>query len=329
MTVFTAICIFSLFVVLMILSSFILSNSIDKLKKRFNISGGIVGMLAAVCSDAPEISSAIAALYINQGDIGIGIVVGSNIFNLAALLGVSALFAGQLHINRPATVFNGTVAILVILMMILLIFKFISPVISVILLMVVFIPYVFISDLKVDKMKGWNVPLKIRTFVTEAINVIDNSKTPMPKSWAWAWIGVLTLVVIVFSSIEIVRSAIFLSDAWNINKTILGVIILASLTGIPNVITAIKMALEKNDIAVMSEALNSNNLNIFFGVCIPSLIFGISALSKQTVFSVGWLLSITIINLLLLYFMKGFNRTSGLFSIALYLVFLFIMIRWS
>lgn len=328
MTLISAVGIFSLFFALMIISSFVLSNSLSKLKRRFGITGGILGMLVALSADAPEISSAITALFVKQKDVGIGIVVGSNIFNLAALLGISTLFAGRLHLKRSATIFNGAVSLIALLIMILLVFKFISPLASVILLMLVLVPYVLISGLKPAKMIRWNFPFKIRTFITDATTEVEYGIIPMPKSWSWAWIGGIALIAIVFSSMEMVHSAIFLSGIWNINKTILGVIVLASLTGIPNMITAIKMALQGKDVVVMSEALNSNNLNIFFGVCIPSILFGISTLSRQTVFSIWWLLGVTILNLLLLYFMKGFNRISGVLSVGLYLVFLFIMIRW-
>lgn len=294
MTALSAIYIFSFCFVLMTISSFVLSNSLGKLKKRFNISEGILGMLVALSADAPEISSAITALFAKQKDVGIGIVVGSNIFNLAALLGVSTLFAGRLQLKRSATIFNGAVSLIALLIMVLLVFKFISPPVSVILFLLVLVPYVLISGLKADKMKRWNFPLKIQTFITDATTEIENGKMPMPKSWSWAWIGGIALIAIVFSSMGIVHSAIFLSGVWNINKTILGVIVLASLTGIPNMITAIKMALQGKDVVVMSEALNSNNLNIFFGACIPSILFGISTLSRQTVFSVWWLLGVTI-----------------------------------
>jgi cation:H+ antiporter len=63
-------------------------------------------MLVALCAATPEISSAVTALMLKQHDVGVGIIIGSNIFNLEALLGVSALIAGRLQIKRQALVFN-------------------------------------------------------------------------------------------------------------------------------------------------------------------------------------------------------------------------------
>lgn len=69
MTALSAIGIFSFCFELMTFSSFVLSNSLDKLKRRYNISGGILGMLVALSADAPEISSAIVALFAKQKDV--------------------------------------------------------------------------------------------------------------------------------------------------------------------------------------------------------------------------------------------------------------------
>ena len=140
--------------------------------------------------------------------------------------------------------------------------------------------------------------------------------------------GGAALIVIIVTCMGMIRSSVFLSDAWGLNKTILGVLVLALLTGIPDVITAIKLALDGRGIAVMSEALNSNTLNILFGICVPGTILGLGTLGRR-VFSVWWLIGITVINLCILYFKKGFTRMSGALSVGLYLVFVMVVIGWK
>jgi Ca2+/Na+ antiporter len=126
-----------------------------------------------------------------------------------------------------------------------------------------------------------------------------------------------------------VHSAVFLSNAWGVKRPIVGVLILATLTSIPNIITSIRLALDARGMAVLSESLNSNTINILFGICIPAIIFGLWSLSKQTVFSVWWLMGITILALLLLYLKKGFSRMSGAIVINLYLAFVVFIIVWK
>lgn len=260
-------------------------------------------MLAALGAATPEISSAVTALFVKQHDVGVGIIIGSNIFNLAALLGLGALVEGRLPLRRQAMIFNGAISLIVTLVLILLVFGFVSAPLSVVLLALLLVPYAIVSGLKPSQIKQWGLPVKIRTFLTPAIasphHASEGHKTGMPKSWSWAWMGGAALIVIIVTCMGMVRSAVFLSDAWGLNKTILGVLVLAFFTGIPDVVTAIKLALDGRGIAVMSEALNSNSLNILFGICVPATMFGFGTLAGQTIFSVWWLLGSTVINLFL------------------------------
>ncbi len=69
----------------------------------------------ALGADSPEISSAIVALLSNQRDLGVGIVLGSNLFNLAALLGLGAVIAGEVSASSAGTILDGAVAIAITL----------------------------------------------------------------------------------------------------------------------------------------------------------------------------------------------------------------------
>jgi cation:H+ antiporter len=333
MTIVSATGIFSLCIVLMTISSFILSGSLERLKTRFNVSGGLLGMLAALGGASPEISSAATALFVKQHDVGVGIIIGSNIFNLAALLGLCALVAGRLPVRRQSIIFNGAASFIATLVLILFIFGLISAPVSVVLLVLLLVPYAIVSGFKPDQIKQWRLPEKIRAFLTPALastrNAPEGSKSAMWESWSGAWMGGAALIVIIVTSMRMVRSAVFLSDAWGLNKTILGMLVLAFVTGIPDVITSLKLALDGRGIAVMSEALNSNTLNILFGICVPATILGLGTLARLTIFSVWWLIGITVINIGLLYFRKGFTRMSGAASVGLYLVFVSVMLGWK
>jgi cation:H+ antiporter len=317
----------------MAISSFILGQSLEKLKLRFHLSGGLLGMIAALGADTPEISSAVTALFIGQHDVGVGIIIGSNIFNLAALLGLSALIAGRLPVKREGIVFNGTVSMIVILVLVLLIFGFISGLVSVGLLLLLLVPYVIVSGTKPEQMKRWRLPEKIHALLIAAVAstgpASQGRKMQIGRSWPWAWQGGLAVIVIIATSVGMVHSAVFLSNAWAVNKTIVGMLVLAVLTSIPNVITTIKIALDGRGTAVMSEALNSNTINILFGICISAVIMGLGPLTGRTIISIWWLMGMTSVALGLLYFKKGFTRVNGAIIFGLYFVFVIIVMGWK
>jgi cation:H+ antiporter len=62
--------------------------------------------------------SEVTALFIGQQDVGVGIIIGSSIFNIAALLGLSALVVGSLPLSRKGITVNGMTSFIVILVLI-------------------------------------------------------------------------------------------------------------------------------------------------------------------------------------------------------------------
>src|SRR6478609_10932124 len=98
---------------LTVASSVVLARELDRIGERLGFSEALLGIVTAVGADAPEIASAVAAIVAGHEETGVGVVVGSNVFNLAALLGISALIAGRVRIHRHGLLLNGGVAIVV------------------------------------------------------------------------------------------------------------------------------------------------------------------------------------------------------------------------
>lgn len=75
------------------------------------MSEALLGIVAALAADAPEVTSAVAAMAGHQQRLGAGVVIGSNAFNLAALLGLGAVVAGRIGLlHRKVVVLGGVVA---------------------------------------------------------------------------------------------------------------------------------------------------------------------------------------------------------------------------
>ena len=81
-------------------TSYILVTRLERIGERLGLSEALLGMVAALAADAPEITSAVAALASHQAKIGAGVIIGSNVFNLAALLGLGAVVAGGIALHR-------------------------------------------------------------------------------------------------------------------------------------------------------------------------------------------------------------------------------------
>src|SRR6266853_97688 len=87
------------------------ADRLDHVGPRLGLPEAIVGLLTAIAADAPEISSAVVALARGQKEVSLGVVLGSNAFNLAAMIGLAAMLAGSIRIGRRALAVEGGVGI--------------------------------------------------------------------------------------------------------------------------------------------------------------------------------------------------------------------------
>src|SRR5689334_20108976 len=87
--------------------SWLLVSRLERVGARLGLTEGLLGMVAALAADAPEITAAATALSTNHSRVGAGVVMGSNVFNLAALLGLPAVVAGSITLHRRVILLEG------------------------------------------------------------------------------------------------------------------------------------------------------------------------------------------------------------------------------
>src|ERR671923_2800372 len=136
MSIGTALLVFLVCLSATLISSEVLVRGLTVLGTKLKWTDGFLGLLTALGADAPEISAAIAALFAGAADLGRGVVLGSNLFNLAMLLGLSAVLAGQVRMRRQGLTLDGTVALFTLLVVAALLLGLLAPVLAMVLLAV-------------------------------------------------------------------------------------------------------------------------------------------------------------------------------------------------
>ncbi|KAG7238193.1 hypothetical protein INR49_031108 [Caranx melampygus] len=70
--------------------------SLEKICERLQLSEDVAGAtFMAAGSSAPELFTSIIGVFITKGDVGVGTIVGSAVFNILCIIGVCGFFAGQ------------------------------------------------------------------------------------------------------------------------------------------------------------------------------------------------------------------------------------------
>ena len=301
------------------------ARRLDRVGLRLGLPETLLGLLTAVAADAPELSSAIAALLKGEHSAGVGVVVGSNVFNLAAMIGLSAILAGLVSVRRESLVVEGAVGLAVLLAAAALIVGWLPPAAAVAIIVVVLVPYVTV--LALGPLGVERLPIRGRGFLHRMFGE-EHPRAPHEGAiMSSALLLVPALALIVAGSVLMVEAAVRLGDRWSVPQFLVGVLVLAVLTSLPNAYTAIRLGLQGRGSALLSETLNSNTINLVAGIAIPALVLSLGSFSGLVAFDLVWLIGMTLVVLALL--VGGVGRAGGGLMVALYLVFLGVQIGYG
>ena len=296
------------------------ARRLDRVGLRLGLPETLLGLLTALAADAPEVSSAIAALVKGEHAVGAGVVLGSNVFNLAAMIGLSAVLCGGIRIRREALAVEGAVGVAATVVVSALILKLIGAWAALALLVLVLVPYVVLLARGPAR-----APRQLVRFFGERHRP-DHVLAHGEAVFVPALMLVPALAIIVLGSTGMVESALNLAHRWSVPDVIVGILVLAILTSIPNAFTAARLAFQRRGSAVVSETFNSNTTNLAFGIALPALFISIGSTSDLTRFDLGWLLLMTLVTIALFARRGGVTRSGGAAILLLYAVFVAVQI---
>jgi cation:H+ antiporter len=293
-------------IALMLLASAQFARRLDHVGLRLGLPEALLGLLTALAADAPEISSAISALAQHEHAVAVGVVVGSNAFNLAAMLGLSALIMARIRAEHDTFLLEAAAGLSLLAVMLAVAAGRLGGPAGGLLVGAVAVPYV----------------------VLLARQPRREPRTRLSRREAARLVAVLfvALGVIVGGSVGAVRAATDLAHAWSVPDTLVGVIVLAILTSLPNAWTGVRFGLQGRGSALASETLNSNSINLVAGLALPAALGSLTTFSRLDVFDLAWLFGMTVVALALFGRRDGAGRLAGAFLIVAYAAFVVVQV---
>lgn len=305
--------------IIVIKSADVFVDNLVEIGLALGISQIILGVTAsAIGTSLPEFGSAMIASLSGSTDIGVGCVIGSNIWNIAGILGITATFAGVINtdardLKRDGLVTLGTGLILIFFMFFGDIGKMAS--IVMILLYAVYL-WRLIKDQKkyqMEENKG-----------KESTELNDEPKkskfsTINKKQLALVTVGLAGLIIgcriLVYAGVELARIA-------GIPEMIMGLFTLAIGTSIPELVVTFSSAMKGLHELSIGTVLGSNTFNILIGIGVPALIMSIPVEPMSLSFDAPFMIFVT---LLLIGLIKAggnkLNRVGGLILLATYITY--------
>lgn len=306
---------------------------IERLAYAARLSDALLGALAALAADSPEITSAVSAIVHGQRDVGAGVVLGSAVFNLTALVGLGAVAARGLPVGRHVVALGGTVTVALTGLALLTVGPGVAPaamlgcalgLLGGYLLLLGAGPRIlrpFLGPRPGARPAGWLLAAVTEEELAEeqefetAAEVASLRREPVRRA------GVVAggaLIIVIAASVAMERAATSLGSRWDVPGIITGAVVLGAVTGIPNAVASIHLARKRNGTGALSTALNSNNFNIVLGLLIPAAVAGDSGEGGGTLLVALWCLALTAFGMSVAHRRGMLSRGVGFVVLAAY-----------
>lgn len=293
----------------------------SNIAQSLRVSPLLIGLtIVAFGTSAPEASVSFIAAFEGNSDVAIGNVVGSNIFNITFILGVTALvfpLMVQSETIRKEIPFAllGSVALLLLISDIQLgssDSNLITRTEGLILLLffVIFLYYIF------------EVARKDRLNIEE--NPADIANISKMKN---SLLTIGGLAAIVFGGNLVVENSIQIALSLGMSETLVGLTIVAVGTSLPELVTSITAALKKQVEIALGNIIGSNIFNIFFILGTSAAIHPLTVDSK--IFQDVWLMiAVSILLMILARTKYKISRIEGSALAVIYIVYVvYIILR--
>ncbi|HLT63472.1 MAG TPA: calcium/sodium antiporter [Pseudohongiella sp.] len=284
---------------------------------HFNIPPLLIGVvIIGFGTSAPElVVSALASLEGNSG-IALGNAYGSNITNIALILGITALIA---PVTVDSQALRHTLPLLTLVSLIAA-FQLLDDYLSVgdaIVLLVVFAALMIWTI--VHGMRNQAASVAIANELQDELLA-----KPMPLKFAVLWL-LIGLVLLIGSSRLLVWGAVEVAQSLGVSDLIIGLTIIAIGTSLPELASSIAAARKSQHDMVVGNILGSNVFNTLAVVGIAGAIHPLEVGHEVLTRDVATMLALTLSLFVLGYARKGENglitRGKGLFLMAMYVLY--------
>lgn len=281
---------------------------------KIGITPLVVGLtVVAFGTSAPELVVSLKAALLGNSSISLGNVIGSNIANIALILGVAALIR---PLDVHANVIMREIPIMIGISILLIIFLldgeigFIDGVIFVTGIVI----YSIVNIILARKEKNPQVDAEFKEGL--------ESKLSIPVSILFLVVG---LGLLILGANLFVQSAVAIAKLFNVSDAIIGLTIVAVGTSLPELITSVVASYKKEADIAIGNVVGSNIFNILSILGITALVIPVSSAGISYV-DLGIMLITAIVLLLLSKTGFSISRTEGALLLFGYVAYIYYLI---
>ena len=291
-------------VLLLLIGGDFLVKSAASLAKKLNISPFLIGVtVVSFGTSAPELIVSLKAAFNGSSGIAIGNVIGSNVANLALVLGITVLI-------RPVVLDSKKLQ-----------FAWFSMLVASLMF------FGFSLDGILDRLDGFFLITGLILFLILSIRKRDDSfaDEELEKTLKTNLIPVyfiLGATGLYYGSELLVDNAITIAKSFGISEFIIGVSVVALGTSLPELVTSVIAILKGQSSISVGNLIGSNVFNIFAVLGITSAVNPLEADSFLIAIDLPIMLGVTLLTGVFLLISKQLGRIEGLLLITIYILYI-------
>ncbi|MDQ1339721.1 MAG: cation:H+ antiporter [Campylobacterota bacterium] len=297
--------IFAAAVGLLVYGAEIVIKESERIAFHFNISSFVIGAsLVAFGTSLPELAASVQASYDGKSDIAVSNVLGSVILNIAIILGIVFVISKNLMPKRDLFNLDSAWIFIPVGLFVLIVFDgTISRVDGVILLALMAAYLVFLA---------------------QDSNLIEEEIDEELKSSKFNWLKTVVLLFIGF--VLVIKGAEFTVDSassiartFGVSEWIIGLLLLAFGTSLPELVVSVKAALNGNAEMSIGNIIGSNVANFSMVLGTASLVNPLTLNLQATMFDIAATIVVSFIFIFVLA-NRLYNRSTGIIFLSVALL---------
>lgn len=287
-----------------------------KVAYRFDLSPLVVGMtVVSFGTSAPELLVSIKAAVENHPDIAIGNVIGSNISNLALVLGITTLIF-PMPVDRNSIRYDWPMMMLATVLL-----------------------YLAMLNLTIEWYEGFGLVIVLIGYLTWLIwesrknqklireNEVDEGvKSNLGNVWKDLAFVVIGCVGLSIGANLLLDGAVNMASSLGVSEHVIGVTIVAFGTSVPELATSCVAAFRKQTDISVGNLIGSNIFNIMAILGITSLIKEIPINEHVVNYDMFWVAGISLIVLPFMLMGAKITRVAGSILLASYIFYVYFVV---
>lgn len=304
--------------VILILGGDFLVRGASRIALRLHLSPLVVGLtIVAFGTSAPELFISIQSAISGSPDITMGNVIGSNICNLALVLGLTAIIypirvgTDSIRIDWPMTMGSS------LLLYFLIRGGYVDSYEGVLFILIL----VLYTFLIIRKSRRENKAAAALT--SDLPDKVPTDRAALIKDLLFIAVGIVGLY---FGSGWFVLGAKNIATMMGVSERVIGLTVVALGTSLPELVTSSVAAVKKETDLAIGNLMGSNIFNILSILGITSVIQQIKVSDSILNIDIVWMLAITLIILPMMLYNRKIDRFEGVILLAVYCYYTYMVI---